>query len=171
MITVSGSRRIPKAATAVQVGTTEGQRGDHRLLLEADAGGAQVPPWSEDCAQVPKLNKFTDQGCFQRSYPENTNRSKLMIRTWFKICIIKCDNLWWNMTSCECCDQIWANIIPISWSSCNYAQRHQGRQRIGQHVQRRRQDLGLWHLQEAGRDLPQHGHLHGNAAGEEYLTK
>ena len=66
MINVSGSRRIPKAAAAVQVGTTEGQRGDHRLLLEADAGGAQVPPRSEDCAQVvPKFNKITDQGCFQ----------------------------------------------------------------------------------------------------------
>ena len=81
MITVSGSRRIPKAATAVQVGTTEGQRGDHRRLLEADAGGAQVPPRSEDCAQVPKLNKITGQGCFQRADSEITNRSKLMKRT------------------------------------------------------------------------------------------
>ena len=50
---VSGPWRFPEATAAVQVGTPEGQRGDHRLLLEADAGGAQVPPRPEDRAQVP----------------------------------------------------------------------------------------------------------------------
>ena len=53
---VSGSRRVPEAAAAVQVGSSEGQRGDHRLLLETDVGGAQVPPRPENRAQVPNLN-------------------------------------------------------------------------------------------------------------------
>ena len=67
-MTASGSRRIPEAAAAVQVGSSEGQRGDHRLLLEADAGGAEVPSRPEDRAQVPNLNKIIDQNLIQNHY-------------------------------------------------------------------------------------------------------
>ena len=33
------------------MGSTEGQRGHHGLLHQADPGGSQVPPRPEDCAQ------------------------------------------------------------------------------------------------------------------------
>lgn len=126
-------------APALQMGSSEGQRGHHHLLHQTDPGGAQISPWQPNCPQGHQGERSSDlvSPFMEWSGPACMKQDRNLCSHW----------------------QYW-----VFYFMCAL-----GRQRLDQHLQRSLEDLRLWDLQAFSRNQSLHRDIRWSGNGSKHI--